>query len=212
MKDLKDAISKVVEYGLAHSVAQAFLIFSGVLVIVSVWQANNYVAISFFTLFYALTAHYLTALRKHESLGRYAVGSNHQQSILFTTIYISYFVWWATGVGVLLSIPFIFIPDKILLFNIWFQYVLIFIGIWAFTAPFIMTIIWLWRMFNNKKQVEKDFKDKYKARYSCKNCDFEGRVEILQRRPHWDHPCPECGLYELFKKECPHCAVISSKK
>lgn len=139
MKDSKNTIAEVVKYGLSHSIAQAFLIFSGVLVIASVRQANDYIPVSFFTLFYALIAHYLTALRKHESLGRYAVGSDHLQSIRFTITYISYFVWWTTGVGMFLSTPYIFGGlDKIPSLNTLFPYILIFIGTWIFTRPTVL--------------------------------------------------------------------------
>ena len=100
---MKDAIADMTKFGLKHSTAQGLLIFSGILVIVSILSAGNYVFVSFFTLFYALIAHYLTVLRKHESLGEYFVGNDKWQVIWFTLSYILYFLWWSTGVWALLD-------------------------------------------------------------------------------------------------------------
>lgn len=205
---MKDKVVEIIKFGLQHSTAQAFLIFSGFLVVVSMLWAKEYINIVFFTLFYALIVHYLTALRRHESLGRYAVGSDHKQGIRFTVIYISYFIWWVIGVGIILLstsnsviklfeffLPRLYMSDILL-------FILLFIGIGIFFAPFIMTIVWLRRTFANKWKVEKYLCGNYKAKYICKNCGGEEKeVEIPKKRPYWDHPCPDCGLYELEKKE-----------
>lgn len=98
-----DTIAKVVKLGLEHSIAQTFLVFSGILVIVSIWSAENNVLASFLTLFYALVAHSLTAIRKHESLGKYFVGNDKWQVIWFTISYALYFLWWSTGIWAMLS-------------------------------------------------------------------------------------------------------------
>lgn len=209
---MKDKIVEIIKLGLQHSTAQAFLIFSGVLVLISLSKPKELILVSFWTLFYAMIAHYLTSLRKHESLGRYAVGSDHQQSIRFTTIYISYFVWWATGVGVILLGLSRFANGWIEFFlsvNINLQYLLSFIGTGIFIAPFIMTMVWLFRMFNNKKKVEKNLTGDYELELLCKHCDsiLKDKVKITQKRPIWDHPCPKCGLYELEKKIEPNIAI-----
>ena len=95
---MKDKVIEIIKVGLQHSIAQAFLIFSGLLVVISMLWMREYIGITFFTLFYALIAHYLTALRRHESLGEYAVGKNRGQIILFTLVNIFLFVWWSTGI------------------------------------------------------------------------------------------------------------------
>ena len=64
---MEEKIADIAKSALKHSVAQTFLVFSGVLVIVSIWSAENNVLVSFFT-FYALITRSLTAMRKHESL------------------------------------------------------------------------------------------------------------------------------------------------
>ena len=79
-KNTESNISEIIKIGLSHSIAQAFLIFSGILVIISILK-EEYIFVSFLTLFYALINFKLEALRKHESLGRYAVGSNFQQTV-----------------------------------------------------------------------------------------------------------------------------------
>lgn len=190
-----DAAFKITKEGLKHSIAQAFLILSGILVVASVWVAKDYVFVSFFTLFYALINFKMETLRRHESLGRYAVGSDHLQSIRFTTTSIFHFMWWTTGVGAILLSPCNFV-------NAPFEYSSITIGLFfisavSFAAAFVMTVIWLWRMFDNKRKVEKNFWNVYETKYSCKNCNFKGKVRIPQKRPFWDQPCPICGLYEL---------------
>lgn len=93
----------IIKSTLKHSVAQTFLVFSGVLVIVSIWSTENNVLVSFFTLFYALITHSLTSLRKHESLGESFVGDDKGQVIWLTVSYALYFLWWSTGVWAMLS-------------------------------------------------------------------------------------------------------------
>lgn len=188
MKDIKDTIAELLKTGLAHSIAQTFLIFSGIIVIVSViYHAEKIyiLLISFSTLFYALIAHYLTALRKHESLGKYAVGNYFWQSVLFTAIFILYFIWWAMSVWAILCAGVSF-----------------FVSIITLILALILTLIWLFCMFYNKRKIEKDLTGHYKVKCVCKNCDLDREVEnIPQKRPLHDHPCPDCGLYELEKKE-----------
>lgn len=93
----------IIKSTLKHSVTQTFLVFSGVLVIISIWSTENNVLVSFFTLFYALITHSLTSLRKHESLGESFVGGDKGQVILLTISYALYFLWWSTGVWAMLS-------------------------------------------------------------------------------------------------------------
>ena len=70
---MEEKIADIAKSALKHSVAQTFLVFSGVLVIVSIWSAENNVLVSFFTPFYALITRSLTAMRKHESLEKYFI-------------------------------------------------------------------------------------------------------------------------------------------
>lgn len=211
MTDTKDTLAEIVKTALNHSIVQAFLIFSAGLVIVSVWKSNNYVPVSFFTLFYALINFKIEALRKHESLGRYAVGNDFWQIVLYTFISILYFVWWVTGVVIVISLDRYFeVPD---LFR--FLPSVKDINFWVLIINIGLTTLWFMRLFYNKHKTEKYYrnKERYGVELICKNCDFEGRVKIPTKKLVKDHPCPRCRLYELKKEiKCPHCFEIVDKK
>lgn len=138
---MKDAIADIAKSGLEHSTAQALLVFSGALVIISVWTAQNYVPLSFFTLFYALITHALTVLRRHESLGKYLVGNDKWQVILFTLSYILFFAWWSTGIWALLNATAVV--------NLYNLIVISFstLSLWAFSLAAILCLILFARFF-----------------------------------------------------------------
>jgi len=209
MKDTKDTFAELIKTGLAHSIAQTFLIFSGALVAVSLIWAKEFVLVSFFTLFYALINFKIEGIRRHESLGRYAVGSYLGQSILFTLISISYFVWWIMLVTtILINIVPVDDINFITILGSHYQTYVLLPAIGSFVIKFIpitaliLTILWLICMFYKKWISEKDIGGTYKAKYICKNCGGEEKeVEIPKKIPHWDYPCPDCGLYELKKRD-----------
>lgn len=208
MKDIKDTIAELLKTGLEHSIAQTFLIFSGALVIVSLIWVKEFVLVSFLTLFYALINFKLEALRRHESLGRYAVGPHLGQSILFTLISISYFVWWIVSVTTILINTFT-VDDINFIANLdsHYQTYVLLPAVGSFVIKFIpitaiiLTTLWLVCIFYKKWRIEKNINGNYKAKYICKNCGSEEKeIEIPRKTPYWDHPCPDCGLYELKKK------------
>ena len=138
---MKDIIADVAKSTLEHSIAQTFFAFSGILVIISIWTASNYVPLSFFTLFYAFIAHVLTALRRHESLGKYFVGNDKWQIVWFTLSYIAFFVWWSTGTWSLLN------EARVL--NLYDFMVISFstLSFWAFAFSIIFCVILFIRFF-----------------------------------------------------------------
>ena len=42
--------------------------------------------------------------------------------------------------------------------------------------------------------------DTYKVEVLCKNCGFEGEIEIEKGVKIEDHPCPNCGNRDLIRK------------
>ncbi|TSC91900.1 MAG: hypothetical protein CEN90_15 [Parcubacteria group bacterium Licking1014_17] len=191
----------IVKDALGHSIAQTFLIFSGILVIFSLSRSPILIIISFSTLIYALIAHYLTAVRRHESLGRYAIGNN-PQAILFTITFILFFVWWVAKImGYFMY--FRYPPAYGFLSHTW----LLIISMVALIIAIIFFILWFICIFYNKHRTGKNLKINYRVRCFCKNCDFNGKTKIPLKRPLKDHPCPWCGSYALVKKnECWYCA------
>lgn len=186
-----DSIATLTKLGLEHSIAQAFLIFSGALVIVSVWSAEQYVLVSFFTLFYALIAHSLTALRKHESLGEYFVGSSKSKTILFTISYILYFVWWTTGTWTLLN--------SMCILNLLCLHSKHFVDITllSFSLGLSITIFMLlWFFLDLPKQDKNGF---YTVKRLCKNCDSNIEVKIQKGVPFERHSCPTCSIAAFSK-------------
>lgn len=188
-----ERLIEIVKKGLEHSIAQTFLIFSSIFVIASLWAPLHIFFVAILTLFYAIINSRIEALRKHESLGRYAVGSYHYQSIRFTVISFVHLGWWIVGVALILlsSSDLLPIPNNVL--------VVIIIAI--FLAAVLMTAIWLWRLFDYKEKAEQHLAGNYKLKLICRHCDYEGEVTIPQKRPTWDHPCPKCGLYDLEIKQ-----------
>ncbi len=207
MKNTKDTIAEVMKEGLKHSIAQVFLVFSGILVIISFLNGNEMlIRIGFWTLFYGMIAHYLKSLSKHETLGRYAAGYEHKQVILFSRVYLYFLISWAVGTAVILLIFSNFatsLLEFLLNVNTYLFYLLFLIVFGLLFVPLILMAIWLRRMFKNKSEVEKNLVGNYKMELICKHCGFEfkkdktNRVTILKKRPIWDQPCPRCGLYEL---------------
>ncbi len=190
MTDANDkSIYGILRDALAHSSDQVFAIFSGILVIYSLkTRLHTLILASFLTLIYALIAHKLTALRKHEELGDYAVGKHNIQIILFTVVYHLYFVWWATGIMAILLHNCLLptINFNILFFNI------------------ILTIWWFCNLFSGKMWEEKTWKKgghRYGTRLFCKNCNFRGKVKIEKGTKFENHRCPRCKVKALTRKQ-----------
>lgn len=45
--------------------------------------------------------------------------------------------------------------------------------------------------------------EKYNLNVFCKNCDFEGNVEIPKGTTYENHKCTKCGVANLVKKMQP---------
>jgi len=89
-----NAAAKVIQFGLKHSIAQAFLLLSGIFVLASVWSGNDmYVPWSLFTLFYALINFKIEAMRKHATLGNYLVGNNSGSILFSLSSWLLLFAW-----------------------------------------------------------------------------------------------------------------------
>lgn len=188
-----ESIYGILKDVLAHSSDQVFAVFSGILVISSLQSKScTLILVSFLTLIYALIAHKLTALRKHEELGDYAVGKDNIQIILFTAIYHLYFVWWSTGVMAILlnNCLLLIINLSILFFNI------------------VLTIWWFCNLFFGKIYEENKWKKGghcYGTRLFCKNCnynhDLKGKVKIPKGVKFENHRCLRCKVKDLARKK-----------
>jgi len=187
----RGGLTELVGVGFKHSVAQAFLIFSGILVLFSLSKESKFIFVSFFTLFYALIAHYLTSLRRHESLGQYAVGANKYQIILFTLTYIAFFVWWATGVWSLLSDSSS--ARDCLAAKVSFNMACVSGG--ALIAGSLFMSVWILGFFC---RLPKAKGCTYRVRRCCTNCGYQNdNVEITTGVPSETYPCPKCGVATL---------------
>jgi len=228
MTDTNDkSIYGILRDALAHSSDQVFAIFSGILVIYSLKTGlHELILAGFLTLIYALIAHKLTVLRKHEELGDYAVGRDNIQIILFTAIYHLYFVWWVTGIAIILLgvyysefehlLPCVLVRVNMDLLKNIYVYVL--------AINIVLTIIWCCNLFYKKykenkewgKEYDKENKNsKIKGCYEteelfCKNC---GEEKIKERIPKGmkfeNYRCPRCKVKALAKKEIMNDSSIS---
>lgn len=201
MEDKKEIqLSDLIKYALAHSIAQAFLIFSGVLVIVSVWKNNSYIFLSFFTLFYALINFKIEAIRKHPPLGNYVMRDNLGAGI-YTMISWSLLIWWITGVMFLLNC--VSLVDMFLKIQYYSFYLT---AIW-----FLFLVFWMLLIFYRKKKgknsepKEGELKEKpndfYKVECNCENCDLNRHVNMPKGIKVTDLICPECGIAQQLKKK-----------
>lgn len=190
-----EAAIKTVNKALDHSFAQAFLVFAGIFT-VSVSLVDNpqnqvhLIKLALFTLFYAVVIHAITAIKRHETLGRHAVGNNLGRVVLFTAISLLYTAAWVTGSwGILLN-------EKLSPLSL----ILLVTGIILTTIWFFIIFYYFWK--DKESCIKSSRKDKstYEFLYRCKNCDSHGTVWVEKGKPHHDHTCPNCCLYELEKQ------------
>lgn len=202
-------ITDLVKEGLAHSIAQAFLIFSGALVIVSVWQ-YRYVSLSFFTLFYALINFKIEAIRKLPSLGNYGMRDNWG-AVLYALASWLLLAWWIIGSAFLLKLVDKTFIDKILDFSLFFDWRFICSNLWIFSL-----MLWMGLIFNRKKeennsaffsekgssvQDSKDSDKYYYVKCCCENCDLDGELRIPKRIKVVDVICPKCKIAQQLKRK-----------
>lgn len=194
----------VIKEGLKHSSAQGLLIFSGILVIFSIWSHSppSIVATSFFTLFYAIIVHSLTSLRKHESLGKYFVGDSKIQTLWFTVSYFMFLAWWSVGAWALLSRP-------IGLNKICNKFDAVVSGVpllLLFLALFFTLLLFcgfFYRLLNSGT---------YEVLRYCRNCDWSGKIKIPKGTKFKDHPCQECGVSALRRSRHGHAYNHTERK
>lgn len=190
-----EEVIKIANKALDHSFAQAFLVFAGIFTVLVSFVDNpqnqvHLMKLALFTLFYAVVIHAITTIKRHETLGRHAVGSNLGRAILFTTIFLLYTTAWVTGS-----------------WNILLNENLLFLSLTLLITATILTTIWLFIMFyyfcKEKRDCIKGLKEDkniYEFSYRCKNCDSQGTIRIEKGKPHHDQICPKCCLYELEKQ------------
>lgn len=203
-EEARDTLAGLVKRGLEHSIAQVFLIFSGVLVLISVFKENDYVVISFFTLFYAFVNFKVEGIRKHESLGDHAVGNNFG-AVLYSLISLLLLVGWILGSVVLLSdvgSTLGYLKNNFSLLSWITGFVLI--GALALFVSW-MLYIFLSKWERDGTNCEQPDETKcYEVECCCKNCDLDRKVGIPKKIQVEHHPCPECEIGGVLrkKKEC----------
>lgn len=209
MKSKKEnQLSDLIKEGLAHSIAQAFLIFSGILVIFSIWQ-RCYVSLSFFTLFYALINFKIEAIRKHSPLGNYGMRDNYG-AVLYTIMSWSLLVWWIIGsmslFGYETLIDIILGPNSSIF--------LILICFFSLNLWIVLLVWWMCLIFDRKREENnsaffsekgssvQDLKDSDKYYYvkcCCENCDLDEELRIPKRIKVVDVICPKCKIAQQLK-------------
>lgn len=219
MTDTDNTIYGIFKNTLAHSSDQVFAIFSGILVISSLQTKScTLILVGFLTLIYALIAHRLTALRKHEELGDYAAGKDNIQIKLFTTIYHLYFVWWSTGVAIILLDAYYPKFEHLLPYTP-FQINIDLLKnthVFVLAVNIVLTIGWFCNLFYKKcreenkwkKEYDKENKDSrtpngyYDVELFCKNCGKEKIKENIPKGVKFEnHRCPKCKVKALARKK-----------
>lgn len=131
--------------GLKHSIALPFLIFSGIVFVISL-KWNTYLKPDFFVfmLFYALVNFKVEATRKHEVIGQYAVG-NFYGSLFYTLISWTLLFLWLSGSTIL-------VVNKNSLTNMLFDYTKL--PFYLLMIFFVFVAIWFViifaKMYKNK--------------------------------------------------------------
>ncbi|MBU1987352.1 hypothetical protein KKF94_01300 [Patescibacteria group bacterium] len=185
-------LSDLIKIGLLHSIAQAFLIFSGALVIVSVWKNSVYIPLSFFTLFYALINFKIEATRKHPPMGNYGMRTN-LGTIFYTLISWSLLIWWIIGLSIMDNNL-----GLLLNYKCWYFYVSV--------ACLILILIWIIIIFYEKRK-DKNLAIKYNKRgyYEvacvCGNCDLDSKLYIRNGVRVNDAICSNCGVIQQLKRK-----------
>ncbi|MDO8611036.1 MAG: hypothetical protein Q7R95_10955 [bacterium] len=193
-------LSDLIKVGLLHSIAQAFLIFSGALVIVSVWNNNDYIPLSYFTLFYAFINFKIEAIRRHPSMGNYGMRTIWG-TIFYTLISWSLLIWWIIGVSIINN-------NLDLLFNYKHRYFYVSLGC------LILIFIWMMIIFYEKRKnknlsikvstevsTKENKSDYYEIGCVCKNCDLDEKLYIKKGVKINDAICSNCGVIQQLERK-----------
>lgn len=188
----ENQLSDLIKYALVHSIAQAFLIFSGVLVIVSVWKNNSYVFLSFFTLIYALVNFKIEATRRHPSMGNYGMRTNWGL-ILYILISLSLLIWWIIGLSIIDN-------NLCLLLNYKHWYFII------SAVCLILILIWIGIIFYEKRKdknlsIKENESGRYEVHCICRNCDLDKKLYIKKGIKVNDAICQDCGVAQQLKRK-----------
>jgi len=182
----KTQLSDLIAIGLLHSIAQGFLIFSGALVIVSIWNNNTYIS------FYALFNFKIEAIRKHPSLGNYGMRDIFGV-ILYTTTSLSLLLLWIVGSVLLLNFEFskkdyIFLISGLLLI------------IWLISFLWWIGLIFYRKTEKSNSAIDTELnKTFYEVVCICDNCDLHESVKIKNGIKVGDIICPKCGIAQQLK-------------
>ena len=199
MEDKKEIqLLDLIKYVLMHSIAQGFLIFSGALVVISIWKGNDYVFLSFFTLFYSIINFKIEAIRRHPSMGNYGMRTTIG-SILYTLISWSLLIWWIIGSLLILNINL----ELLLNYENWYFYVSL--------GCLILILSWIIHIFYEKngnknlavsaEQAEQYKDDYYKVTCVCNNCDLDKELYIKKGVRIDDATCSDCGVIQQLKRK-----------
>lgn len=154
----RNSVAEVFLFGLKHSVAQAFFVFSVALMLVAMWKATEYLFFSVYTLFYAVLNFKIEAIRKSPDLQDYAVGkkSGKWGATLYSTISLLLLLGWVVG-------------STLILVN----YVSLLVATGMILGPAFLLLAWwiMWVIYLRQKDMNKLFpSDKiYVASSTIKN-------------------------------------------
>ncbi len=185
-------LSDLIKYGLMHSIAQGFLIFSGALVIISIWKSNGYISLSFFTLFYALINFKIEATRKHPPMGNYGMRTNWGV-IFYILISWSLLIWWIIGLSIIDNNL-----GLLLNHNHWY--------FWVSAVCLILILFWIGIIFYEKREnknlsEEENKSGLYGVHCVCGNCDLDKKLYIKKGIRVNDAICQNCGVAQQLKRK-----------
>jgi hypothetical protein len=125
--------NKIIQYLSDKSTTFLFLIFSFILVIYAIKSntGDKYVAAAFYTLFYALIAHYIRIFKNFEPIQN-CTAKDKKNLYLYAAIMASLLFWWMNGIVKILSVQNVRINfNNILLVNKFPPSIVILVAIWV---------------------------------------------------------------------------------
>jgi hypothetical protein len=179
-----DKILGSIQHGWYHSTARFLLLLSCLLVLFAFYFSGTQrlLETAFLTFYCALTYYWLTTLRKHESLGKYVVGSHKGQVVLYTLITIFLFLFWASSTWAIITCT----VDR--MFGL-----LLVLG----ALVLLLSIVWLFLCLYNLCEF-KFSHNVYKADVWCRNCCSKtGEYKIIKGYLISETRCPNCGTESL---------------
>lgn len=177
-----------IEHGWEHSTARFLLLLSSVFVLLALYKFTDVQwlpQVGFLTLYCALAYYWLTTLRKHESLGKYAVGPHRGQVLLFTLISIFLFLFWVSSTWAIIANT----NNKIDLIS----HLSLCLGVVSFAA---WLIFFFWYLLRGQNNLGIN-KDDYQVSVWCRNCCKSHETNIFKGYRIPEAKCPNCGTESL---------------